>query len=115
MGLGWFFHVGVIVSYVEPKRGGGDAFFSEAFACETKKRQPCSCRDGRFAWLELLVCFMEREWIAALVAAAAVRGHRLGDRVADPAGGGGVPEGGDLGCFDALGKFGGLRFGGAWT
>ena len=48
---------------------------------------------------------------AALVAAAAVRGHGLGHCMADPAGGGGMPEGGNLGRFDARGKVGALRLG----
>src|SRR5580704_1668320 len=62
-------------------------------------------------WLVCWVVFIGRERVAALVAVAAVRGHRLGDRVdgSDPASGGGVPEGGDLRRFDALGKFVGLR------
>jgi hypothetical protein len=52
-----------------------------------------------------------------LVAAASVRGRGLGDRVSgsDPAGGGGVPEGGDLGRFDALGKLGAVCHGAVWA
>src|SRR5258708_3828523 len=136
---------GVIVSYVETKKGEEDAFFGERSAWARKVRRWTKVRPGTkvrlgtnlllgtkgrqspfapgtAAWLvvELLGC-----WLGdlagtepqRLVAAGAVRGRRLGDRVsgADPAGGGGVPEGGDLGRFDALGKAGGLRLGGVRT
>ena len=58
---------------------------------------------GLFGWL-----FWPGTNSQRLVAAVAVRGRRLGHRLSgsDPAGGGGVPEGRDLGRFDALGKLG---------
>jgi len=58
MGLVWFFLVGVIVSYVEAKKGVLDAFFSEASNARDEKAAVPFVH-GTAAWFEvgLLGCF----------------------------------------------------------
>src|SRR5271168_4999995 len=89
--------------------------FRRSIAGKTKKAAVPFVLGPPLGLVSCVGCFMGRERTAALVAAAAVRGHRLGDRVADLAGGWGTPEAGNLGGFNALGKLGGLSFGGVWT
>jgi hypothetical protein len=106
-----YFLVGVILSYVELKKRERDAFFGGNRSHDEKKRQPCfvGCRLVRCG---VSVCFCCR----CLVAAATVGGrcHRycVDRSVLKAAGGGGMSESGDLGGFDALGKWRGLSFGG---
>ena len=106
--------MGVIVSYVEAKRGVEDAFGEAIQLVGRKSGSPILAgTTASFGWVAgLLLAGNESQ---RLVAAAAVRSHCLGDHVVDPAGGGGMPEGGDLGRFDAPGKPGGLTREAVWT
>src|SRR5260370_42286024 len=84
---------GVIVSYVEAKMGEEDAFFCGACHLrDAKSGSPVRTWDCRLVcgWVVGLFLSAGNE-SQRLVAVAAVRGHRLGDRVEEsgPAGGGG--------------------------